>query len=193
MLFEFVQILYWLALSTWFGAVLFVLIAPPIILKTVRSSNPILPTVLSVNLDGQHSTLLAGTIVENLLTPIMRTQLACAASMAVAIVVQWFLIDTREDVLLAPILRSAMFVAAAVLAIYDWRYVWPRTFRSRQLYLDNADDPEKANPALDEFDKYQAESLLILRNIFFLLLGIVLFSANIRSAVFVYETAKFTK
>ena len=60
-----------------------------------------------------------------------------------------------------------MFLAATVLAIYDWRYVWPRTFRSRQEYLDHADDPEKANPALDDFDRYQTESLLILRNIFF--------------------------
>ena len=58
-----VQIAFWMALSTWFGAVLFVVLAPPIILRAVRQNNPVLPTVLSVNLEGQHGTLLAGSII----------------------------------------------------------------------------------------------------------------------------------
>jgi hypothetical protein len=181
-LFQFVQILYWLSLSTWFGGVLFVLLAPPIILKTVRESNPLLPLVLSVNLDGQHGTLLAGSIVSNLLGPVIKAQLACAAAMFVAIVGQWFLVDVYGAALIPPILRSAMFVAAVVFVIYNWRSVWPKVLRYRQEYLDNADDPDKANPALDLFDRYQNESLTIVRNVLFLLLGIILFSANIRPA-----------
>jgi hypothetical protein len=81
-----------------------------------------------------------------------------------------------------PILRSAMFIAATVFVIYNWRSVWPKVLRYRQEYLDNADDPDKANPALDQFDHYQNESLTIVRNVLFLLLGIILFSANIRPA-----------
>ena len=54
-------------MATWFGGVLFVAVAAPIIFRTVRESNPVLPTVLSVNLENQHGTLLAGSIVGNLL------------------------------------------------------------------------------------------------------------------------------
>jgi len=182
MLFEFVQILYWLSLSTWFGGVLFVLLAPPIILRTVRESNPLLPLVLSVNLEGQHGTLLAGSIVSNLLGPVIKAELACAAVMFVAIVGQWFMVDVYGFAVIQPILRSAMFLAAAIFVIYNWRSVWPKVLHYRQEYLDNADDPDKANPALDQFDRYQTESLIIVRNVLFLLLGIILFSANILPA-----------
>jgi hypothetical protein len=58
-----VSILYWLSLSTWFGAAVFVAVAAPSIIRTVRENDPLLPTVLSVNLEGQHGTLLAGSIV----------------------------------------------------------------------------------------------------------------------------------
>jgi hypothetical protein len=183
LLFEFVQILYWLSLSTWFGGVLFVLLAPPIILRTVRESNPLLPLVLSVNLDGQHGTLLAGAIVSNLLGPVIKAELMCAVGMFVAIIGQWCLVDVSGADMFPPILRSAMFVAAVIFVLYNWRSVWPKVLRYRQEYLDNADDPDKANPALDLFDRYQNESLVIIRNVLFLLLGIILFSANIRPVV----------
>jgi hypothetical protein len=182
MLFQFVQILYWLSLSTWFGGVLFVLFAPPIILKTVRESDPLLPTVLSVNLEGQHGTLLAGSIVSNLLGPLIKAELVCSGAMFIAMIGQWCLIDRYGEALFQPLLRSALFVAAAVFVIYDWRSVWPKVLKYRQEYLDNADNPEKANPALDMFDHYQAESMTIVRNVLFLLLGIILFSANIQPA-----------
>jgi hypothetical protein len=187
MLFEFVQILYWLCLSTWFGGVLFVLLAPPIILRTVRESNPLLPLVLSVNLDGQHGTLLAGSIVSNLLGPVIKAELACAGGMCIAIVGQWFIVDVSGIAVVQPLLRSAMFVAAATFVIYHWRSVWPKVLHYRQEYLDNADDPDKANPALDLFDRYQNESIVLVRNVLFLLLGIILFSANIRPASIYFQ------
>jgi len=64
--------------------------------------------------------------------------------------------------------------------VYDWRVVWPKVWKYRQEYLEHADEPDVANPALDQFDKYQGESITVLRNILFLLLGMILFSANIR-------------
>ena len=48
--FTFMQILYWLALATWFGGLLFIAVAAPVIFRTIHESDPILPTVLSVNL-----------------------------------------------------------------------------------------------------------------------------------------------
>src|SRR5438477_161569 len=171
MLFTFVQIGYWLGLSTWFGAVLFVAIAPPIILRTVREHNPLLPTVLSVNLEGQHGTLLASTIVGKLMQPVQRLELLCAGVLLLASMGQWIVLRPSGPDLVMPILRGAMYLAAAVLLLYDWRIIWPKIWRYRQEYLDNADNPEIANPALDEFDRFQNESLTILRNILFLLLG----------------------
>ena len=76
-LFQLVQIVYWLALATWFGGVLFVAMAVPAIFRTVGENNPVLPHVLSVNLEGQHGTLLSGSIVGSLLARLARVQLIC--------------------------------------------------------------------------------------------------------------------
>jgi len=75
------MILYWLALATWFGGVLFIALAAPIIFRTVREANPIMTSVLSVNLEGQHGTLLAGTIVANLLQRLMWLEMVCAGTL----------------------------------------------------------------------------------------------------------------
>jgi hypothetical protein len=183
MLFQFVQIAYWLALSTWFGAVLFVALAPPVILRTMREAKPVLPNVLSVNLEGQHGTLLAGSIMANLLGPLVRLQIVCAAVLLVAIAAQWFLIDVTGSNVIPPVFRSALYIAAVVFFVYDWRVVWPKTWEYRQKYIDHADEPDIANPALDEYDRYQGESLRTLMIITCLLLGIILFSANIQPSL----------
>jgi hypothetical protein len=94
-----------------------------------------------------------------------------------------FLIDLHGANVVPPILRSALYLAAVVLFIYDWRVVWPKTWKYRQEYIDHADEPDVANPALDQFDHYQAESLRTLMIITCLLLGIILFSANIQPAL----------
>src|SRR5882724_8894864 len=90
-----VQIAFWMALSTWFGAVLFVVLAPPIILRTVKENNPLLPTVLSVNLEGQHGTLLAGTIIGELMQPLIRIELICSGVLSLALIAQWLLLHPR--------------------------------------------------------------------------------------------------
>ncbi|HXE52851.1 MAG TPA: DUF4149 domain-containing protein [Tepidisphaeraceae bacterium] len=179
LLFEFVQIVYWLALSTWFGGVLFVAVAAPIIFRTVRESNPLLPTVLSVNLEGQHSTLLAGSIVANLLSVLTRVQLGCAAALLITIAVQ--LGEGWQD-WPAAIVRAAMFVAAVVVTVYEWWVLWPRIEKFRNEYIDHADEPEVANPARDEFDRYHRESVYLLNVTLGLLLGLIVFSSNLTPA-----------
>src|SRR6476659_10012274 len=114
-----VQIAFWIALSTWFGAVLFVVLAPPIIQRTVKESNPLLPTVLSVNLEGQHGTLLAGSIVGELMQPLFKVELACAGALLLAVIGQWILLHPTGSDLVLPILRSGLFVAATGLLLYD--------------------------------------------------------------------------
>jgi hypothetical protein len=177
--FQIVQIVYWLALSTWFGGVLFIALAAPIIFRTVRESNPVLPTVLSVNLEGQHGTLLAGSIVGNLLSRLVQIELVCGGVLLLAMIAQFFLIDLGSNNRLAMGLRVAMFIAAMALVLYDWRVLWPRIWKHRQEYIEHADEPDIANPAKDEFDELHRQSVSLLSIVLFLLLGMILFSGNI--------------
>ncbi|MDB5323811.1 MAG: hypothetical protein JWN40_5442 [Phycisphaerales bacterium] len=179
MAFSLLQIIYWISLSTWFGGVLFIAIAAPIIFRTVKENNPILPMVLSVNLEGQHGLLLAGTIVSNLIAQLLRIELICAAGVLVGLIGQWFLSDTSGQNWLLPMLRSGMYFAAVGFAVFDWRVIWPQITRYRDQYLEHADEPEIANPANDEFNRYQRESEFLLRIRLALLLGLILFSSSI--------------
>src|SRR5271165_2933193 len=127
MLFAIVQTVYWLALSSWFGGVLFVAVAAPLIFRTVREYNPIIPTVLSVNLEGQHATLLAGTIVAALLKMLVRVELGCASVILLASIGQGFILDLSGTSERAGFLvRAALFILAIALTIYDWRVLWPK-------------------------------------------------------------------
>ena len=144
-MFELLQIIYWLALSTWFGSVLFIAVAAPVVMRSVRESNPVIPSILSVNLEGQHGTLLGGAIVGTIMQ----------------------------------LVRNALFLAAVGLLVYQWRALWPRMWRFRQEYIDHADEPDVANPALDQFDRLQHDNAIVLVMLLAALLGIILFSANI--------------
>ena len=179
MAFALLQIIYWIALATWFGGVLFIAIAAPIIFKTVKETNPIIPSVLAVNLEGQHGNLLAGTIVSNLIMVLMRIELICAGGILVGLIGQWRLSDIEGQNWILPMLRSAMFIWAVGFVLYDWLFVWPRIRQYRDEYLEHADEPEIANPANDEFNRFQRESELLLRIRLGLLLALILFSASI--------------
>jgi hypothetical protein len=178
-LFQLVQIVYWLALATWFGGVLFVAIAAPVVFRTVRENNPVLPHVLSVNLEGQHGTLLAGSIIGSLIARLARLQLACGAVLVLALVAHLFVANVEGANGTAAIIRTALLLAAAGVALYDGWLVWPRLWRHRQEFIDHADEPEIANPAKDEFDRGQRRSVTLLMAVLFLLLGVILFSGNI--------------
>src|SRR5690349_16620971 len=115
-LYQFIQIAYWLALATWFGAVLFIAVSWPVIYSTVREADPVLPTVLSVNLEGQHGSLLAGTIVANLIARLTRIQLICAGVLLIAIAVQ---LGARWQDWASGIPRLILFLAAVGLVAYD--------------------------------------------------------------------------
>lgn len=177
--FSLLQIIYWIALSTWFGGVLFIAIAAPIIFRTVRDSNPILPSVLSVNLEGQHSSLLGGTIVSNLIVQLVYIELVCGGGMLVGLIGQWFLSDISGQNWLIQVIRSAMFLAVVGFVLFDWLAVWPRIRKYRDEYIEHADEPDIANPANDQFNRFQRESELLLRIRLALLLGLILFSASI--------------
>lgn len=177
--FQLVQIVYWLALATWFGAVLFVAMAAPVIFRTVRESNPILPHVLSVNLEGQHGTLLAGSIVGNLVARLARLQLACGGILLLAIIAHFFFANLDGANRTAAVLRTSLLLAAGGVALFNGWAVWPKLWRHREEFIEHADEPEVANPAKDEFDRGQRRSETLLMATLFLLLGMILFSGNI--------------
>lgn len=180
---QIIQIVYWLALATWFGGALFVALSAPVIFRTVRQANPMLPTVLSVNLEQQHATLLAGSVVGELLRMLRRVEVACAAVLLVMLVLQWVFLSRDQGSLIQGIVRSALYLAAVALVVYDLVLLSPRIGRARQEYVDNADDPDVANPAKDLFDRYHRESVSVLAIELFLLLGMILFSAGITFSV----------
>jgi hypothetical protein len=190
MLFPLVQVIYWLALATWFGGVLFIMMAAPVVFRTVKQHDPLLPHVLSVNLEGQHATLLAGTIVGDLIAMLFRIELLCAGVLFATIAAQWFLIDIRNPLnLAATLVRSALYVAATVIVIYDSRVLWPRIRISLKTFIEHADEPEVANPARDEFHSQTRQSLTLLTILVAILLAIVLFSGNIHQAAVVVAPA----
>jgi hypothetical protein len=179
-----VQTIYWLALCIWLGGQLFVAIAAPIIHRTVRDSRPILPDVLSVNLENEHGSLLAGCIVGNILRVLSTVQLWCAGVILLTLVGQWLLMAYTRENIIHGIIRSSLFVGAIVLAAYDRWIVWPKAWRFRQEYIDHADEPEIANPAKDEFDRYHRESMRVMFIVLGLLSLMVVFSSTVRPATF---------
>lgn len=181
---QIIQIAYWLSLATWFGGVVFIAVAAPIIFRTVREHDPTLPRVLSVNLQGQHSTLLAGSIVGNILETLMRIQLLCALVLLLAILGEWVYVATTGALWVNLALRTALYIGATVLLIYNWRVVWPKINRHRSIYIDHADDPDIANPAKEQFDRHHQESVTVLLITLALLLGMILFTTTPVTIVF---------
>jgi hypothetical protein len=115
------------------------------------------------------------------LKALLRVQLACAAAILLALIGQWLML--YPDQLYSLVIRTALYIAAVVLTIYDWRVVSPRIYKYRQEYIDHADEPEIANPAKEQFDRYHGESVTLLTVELAALLGLVLFSASISSHV----------
>ncbi|QOV89980.1 hypothetical protein [Humisphaera borealis] len=183
MAFDIVQLIYWLLLSAWFGLVLFGAMASPAIFKTVQEADPTLPTVLSVNLDGQHGALLAMTINAQILTRLLWLQLVCAGGLLVSIAIQWFLAGRSEQAIFINALRSALLLAAIGLLIYGWRSVWPRMAEQRRTYIDNADDPEVALPARDQLTRLYRESEIVQLALATVLSALILFSTSMGRTV----------
>jgi hypothetical protein len=180
MLFQLVQTVYWMALSVWFGGAMFIGVAARSIHATVQRSKPRLQGVRSENLEDQHATLLAGTIVGELIAALSRVELICAAVVLVAIAAQWFLIDLPDTwVRTSAFVRSALALAASGVVIYNGFFLWPKIMKTRQEFIDIADDPDKADAASERMDRLQRDGEVMLLALVFLLLGIILFSGNI--------------
>jgi len=180
--------MYWLALSTWLGGSLFIFVAANVIFRTVKENDPTLPRVLSVNLETEHATLLSGSIMGNLMAMLARIGIACAIVLLITQIPVWFVMDRANSWARASaVVRAALFLCATGILLYDWRVLWPKIWESRQKFIDNADTPEIANPALEKLDQYQRNSMLLLKILVFLLLGIVFFSVEMNPPPVAYN------
>lgn len=188
--FQLIQSIYWLALSIWFGAVLTVALIVPVIFRIIRESNPILPTVLAVNLENQHATLLASNVVASIMKLLSNLQIACAAVVLVAFIAQTFTIDLSGHYKFAAFVRGACYLAAVGFLLYHRLAIWPRATQHRQTYLDNADDPDIANPAKEQMDQYDRESVRILMFTLAALSLLVAFSSVLTPTAIVIPTAQ---
>lgn len=175
--FQLVQTIYWVAVSTWFGGVLALALAVPVIFRVIRDANPILPDVLSVNLDNQHGSLLAGDLVGAIVRLLSNLQLICAGLVLLMLAGQWLVMDLTNQNKLHAILRSTFFLAAVGLACYDRYVVWPRAWRHRQAYVKNADDPDVANVEKEKMERYARESAALLSFTLVALSLMVIFSS----------------
>ncbi len=170
-------ILYWFALAAWFGATLFLVLAVPIIHAAVERADPTLPTVLSVNLDGRHSALLGGQIVDDLLKRLWPIELVAMVAMTFAQLGEWIVILNNGGDILLPAVRTGLLVIAAVVAGYGSRVVRPRAAGHRERYVEVADDLEAAAEAAEAGNRDQGEIMSLLTMELFALAGLVLFAA----------------
>ena len=166
-------------LASWFGGAVFIAIAAPLIFRTIREHDPTLPEVLSVNLDAQHSTLLASTIVGKLMQALNRAAFAFAIAVGIGLIGQAIILKPVGPSLVQIVIRASLFAFAAVALVYDWRTLSPRLFAKRAEYIEHADNPDRANAAREQFERLSREAVNVLFLQTLLLLGLILFSANV--------------
>jgi hypothetical protein len=172
-----VAIVYWLALAAWFGAAVFIAMAAPVIHRVTREADPTLPMVLSVNLDGQHSSLLGGRLVGELLSLLTRVELWCGVTLVVAQAGEWMLTFVYGYDPVLPFIRTGLLALAGGMAVYAGRSLRPKASAARQEYVDHADEPDVANDALDRFERLGRDVVAVLMIELVALAGLVLFAA----------------
>lgn len=182
MLVSLLEAWYWLALAGWFACVLSSAVIPPVVFRAIREADPTLPRVLSVNLDTQHSTLLAGDVVRAILSVFFGLQTVCCAAFLPALISKWFLVDLSGQKIFFPIIVSGLYLFSAAFMIYGRWVVWPKVLKHRKKYLDQADHPDIANAELDLFDRYSNELYSVVRNLLFATIGMLIFSAALPPA-----------
>lgn len=182
MLFQLVQAGYWLALSVWFGSVVLVAVVAGVVLRVLKEERPVLPQVLAVNLEDQHAVLLGSGVMAAVLAAVGRVQVACAAAVVLGTGLHFAVANVGGANLTAAVVRVVLAVLAAGVLGYDRFVVAPRLSKARRTYVENADEPDVANPAKEAFDRDQHLTLSLLMLAVCLLAGLVLFSAAITPA-----------
>ena len=77
LIYQAVQILYWLVLSGWFGALLFIVVAAPVIFRVVRKLEVRSGLYADPSLDDDQTSIVAGEIVGTMLARLAQIQMLC--------------------------------------------------------------------------------------------------------------------
>jgi hypothetical protein len=174
LLLQLIDTISWAALSTWFGGALFLAVASGVIFRVHRDADPTLPRVLSVNIDGDHASLLSAEVVSGIDRLYTLIGLVCAAVIVVAIVVRSV---AQPDGSASSLVQGLIVLLASIVTAYQGRSLRPRIERARLDYINHADDPEKCADARSRFNRFSREYLNVLMMLIALLLAAILFSA----------------
>lgn len=177
MIYQVVQILYWLVLSIWVGGTIFLVLAAPVVFRAVRQREVRLPEVTSKALRDEHQTLLAGDIVAAMLGRLGQVQMVCMGVMLPLLIVSaLFAAGTLQWVTLGE--KSALYAVTVAVVLHDRWKRFPATIKARQRYIEHADEEELAQQAKAEFEALHRAGERAYQLVVFLLLLLVLVSAN---------------
>ncbi len=178
-MFPLVQAIYWFGIAAWFGTAVAVLISINSIFRTIKEHDPTLPKVLSVNIDGDHATLLAIDLLVSLLKLLNLVAIFGGTLVMVGGVGQLFLAETGGPRRVELILRGMLLLCSVLLVIYGWRFTTPKLARGLKTYIDQADDPEARSKNRDQIIRCYRDAVVATGALACTLGGLILFSANI--------------
>ncbi len=179
LLYQMVQIFYWLDLSIWLGSMVFLAVAAPVVFQVARRLEAKSERYSDPALADEQTTIVGGGIVGALLARLGQVQMICATALLPLMLLQFLMIDLAGTNLAAAGVRFALWLVAVMVLLYEWRSHYPRTLALRQKYLENAGDPDVANPARDAFDREHRRSEQLFLVTVCVLIGLVMLSANI--------------
>lgn len=178
-LYQAVQILYWLVLSTWLGSMVFLALAAPVIFRVARRLDVKVPKYSDGALRDEQPTILAGEMVGAMLARLAQIQMLCASLMFPLLIGQLGLANIAGTNLFAAIIRLSLWLSAVVILNIEWRWHYPKTWQLREAYLASSETPEAAATLRTRFEKEHHRSETFFQATVFLLIGMVMFSANV--------------
>lgn len=179
LLYQAVQIFYWLFLSLWLGGMVFLAFSAPVIFRVVRRLEVRSGVYTDPNLIDEQTEVVAGEIVGTLLARVGQVQMICVTALLPLMAVQLMLIDLTGSNLGAAAVRLLLWLVALVVLIYEWRVHYPRTWALRKEFLAEAGNPEKADLSRSAFEREHRRSEQLFLVMVCIVVGLVMLSANI--------------
>jgi len=177
MIYQLLTIVYWLVLSIWVGSTIYVACAAPVVFRVMRRREVRLPDLQSNALREEHGTLLAGEVVGALLGRVGQVHVICMVAALPLLVLQCLYVRGSGE-WLSMCVKIALYATASFMILRDWRKRFPATLEARAAYIENADDPEKGEQAKANFDAAHRSAERAYQVLLFVLLGLLLVSAN---------------
>lgn len=151
--------LHFLALGTWFGAILMLAISAAMTFQTVRTYQPTLdlPPYNQPELASRSDAILAGAIVGRSLQGLKWVQIICATLVVVTLAVQMtafrsYLLKSRTSLL--NITRLGLLAIPVIVLLVDILWITPSIWEYRDAMYAAPASAEKQMAARENFDRY---------------------------------------